>query len=476
MLPALSGCEKILEPQIFSQINAEEFPKTEADVLAALIPFYVQFNPSYGSTDISRNGFDFSFTASYLGYTWATTSQTDEARDQGGSPYSQFTLGPASVSNSSGQAFYNRVSFVAKLTDLISLIERSTINNKQLYVAEAKALRGWFMYILYDLYGPISVKLDPATVNSIEVTPRLSKADYVKAMESDLQAAIAGLPDRYNGTANWGRVSKGLARMVLFKVHLHNKEWAKAKAVGRELTTMGYELMPSYKDAFNQAQNKELIFAVPGNNATSSIWFACILPFDAVEVLGNDVRQGDKYKLIEMPWSFYDTYSPGDSRLETIADSYARKDGPRVTRASGLSGAIPMKYSKYVPNTFGFDYVIYRYADVLLAMAEITNELDGPTDEAKNYLTQVTDRAGTTAKLPALTTKDQMRDFLLAERGRELYFEFGIRRQDLIRNGTFISNAKARGLTNARDTQVLFPIPSDVIIQAGGVIEQNPGY
>ena len=65
---------------------------------------------------------------------------------------------------------------------------------------------------------------------------------------------------------------------------------------------------------------------------------------------------------------------------------------------------------------------------------------------------------------------------ILDERGRELYYEFGIRRQDLIRNGSFISNARARGFATAQDTQVLFPIPSDVIIQSGGIIAQNPGY
>ena len=69
-----------------------------------------------------------------------------------------------------------------------------------------------------------------------------------------------------------------------------------------------------------------------------------------------------------------------------------------------------------------------------------------------------------------------MRSFILDERGRELYYEFGIRRQDLIRNGSFISNARARGFATAQDTQVLFPIPSDVIIQSGGIIAQNPGY
>ena len=64
----------------------------------------------------------------------------------------------------------------------------------------------------------------------------------------------------------------------------------------------------------------------------------------------------------------------------------------------------------------------------------------------------------------------------MAERGTELYWEFGIRRQELIRNGTFISNAVARGISVAKPHQMLFSIPADVIIESVGIITQNAGY
>jgi hypothetical protein len=69
----------------------------------------------------------------------------------------------------------------------------------------------------------------------------------------------------------------------------------------------------------------------------------------------------------------------------------------------------------------------------------------------------------------------QLRTALLDERGRELYGE-GARRQDLIRNGSYISNAIARGKTNAQPFHMLFPIPNSVIVQGRGVIQQNQGY
>ena len=72
-------------------------------------------------------------------------------------------------------------------------------------------------------------------------------------------------------------------------------------------------------------------------------------------------------------------------------------------------------------------------------------------------------------------SKEKFNEFLLAERGRELYFE-GWRREDLIRFGKFISNAIARGKKDAKDYMTVLPIPPSVITQSGGIVKQNAGY
>jgi hypothetical protein len=489
LLFIMAGCKKILEPKIYTSVNADNFPTSEADMQSALIPFYAQFGMQYGSTNPSTGVYDFSLNAAFLGYGWATSIQTDESFDLYYYPYSQFTLGPSSFLNSSGQAFYDRVSYVAKLTDLIGRFSASNIPNKEIYTAEAKGLRAWFMFILDDLYGPSNPRLDPATVNSLTISPRLSEADYAAAMEKDLNDAIAVLPNKYNGSAtSWGRISKGVASMLLLKVYMleagRTKDpgnWTKAKALGQSLMGMGYSLDPSYKDIFATRENNEVIYAVPGNQATNNpaaktpaVWFPAIIPFDAKTILGQDVTQNTSYKLIEMPWAFYDKYTAGDTRLQTIANSYVNTSGKTIDRSSGLDAAIPMKYP-FVANESGFDFVMFQYSDVLLSMAEITNELSGPTSEAIGYLKQVTDRANTIIPASATLSHDAFSNFILDERGRELYWLPGIRRQDLIRHGTFISQAVSRGLP-AKNYQVLFPIPSDVVIQSNGVVKQNTGY
>ncbi len=122
------------------------------------------------------------------------------------------------------------------------------------------------------------------------------------------------------------------------------------------------------------------------------------------------------------------------------------------------------------------DQPVFRYAEVLLSVAEAINEQDGPTGEALSLANQVRERSFDPADMPDWSNlgKEAFRDSLLLERGREFYAE-GLRRTDLIRHGKYISYAQDRGL-NAEDHHVLYPIPQEVITEGDGIIEQNPGY
>ena len=127
-----------------------------------------------------------------------------------------------------------------------------------------------------------------------------------------------------------------------------------------------------------------------------------------------------------------------------------------------------------VGEAMGNDIVYIRYADILLSRAEALNELSGPTQEAIDLINAVRQRANAaTLTLASYPTKEGLRDFLLAERGREFYSE-GLRREDLIRHGKFISSARSRGYS-AKDHQVLYPIPLQQI-DANPNLEQNDGY
>ena len=478
-ISVLSSCEKQLETKIYSQLTPKNFYKTEADANAALMTLYTPLSSDWARTDPGNNTtYATLYNADIKTYLFRSVGTTDEIACDWDPNLLNFTWGPSTWGGTQDPTYY-KISYVAKATDIIDVIGKSTAVSddvKKRYIAQAKTLRAWIMYALYDFYGPVNVKTDPATLTDTTITPRPTAEVYSAMIEKDLLEAMPDLEDKYNANAaNWGRVSKGVARMLLLKLYMHNKAWPKAEAVAREILTMGYSLLQGstgYADVFKQKANNELIYAVPANNASPNYWIQEVLPGDFKS--GGGITREPGWNGYFMPWAFYDKYSATDRRRSTIIDTYTKTNNTIANKANGLRGAIPLKYTGIAGNGPGYaiDVVVFRYAEVLLSLAEAINEQRGP-DDAYQYVNQVRLRAGEPDF--AGMNEGQFKTALLEERGRELYGE-GARRQDLIRNGTFISNAIARGKTNAQPHMVVFPIPNAVILQGRGIIEQNPNY
>lgn len=132
----------------------------------------------------------------------------------------------------------------------------------------------------------------------------------------------------------------------------------------------------------------------------------------------------------------------------------------------------------------GKNFILLRYADVLLCYAECLNEL-GETGQANAIVNQVRARAwgGT---LPAEMAwnygQEEFRVQIMNERIRELCFE-GWRRMDLIRTGKFVElikerNPWAKQSGTIQATHMRYPIPDTEIKNNDDISEedQNPGY
>jgi hypothetical protein len=478
-LGMLGSCKKALETKVYSQLTPQNFYQSESDANSALITLYIPLTSNWGNPDPGSGvWYPSLYNSNSRTYLLRSLYSTDEINGEGDRDLLNFTWG-ASTWPGDKEPTYYKISYVARATEMIDVINKSSkISDaiKKSYIAQAKTLRAWLMYALYDLYGPVNVKTDPATLADTAATPRPSAADYSAFIEKDLNEAMPDLKDKYNSdAANWGRVSKGVANMLLLKLYMHNKQWAKAEAVAKTIVGMNYSLLTGpagYANVFKQKANNEIIYAVPANDASPNYWMQSALPGDFKS--GGGITREPGFASMYMPWSFYDKYESGDLRKSTIIDTYTKTDGSIASRAAGLRGAIPLKYTGISGNGPGYaiDVVVFRYAEVLLSLAEAINEQRGP-DDAYKYVNEVRLRAGVIGF--SGMTKDELRSALLDERGRELYAE-GNRRQDLIRNGSFISNAIARGKTNAKPYMVLYPIPNAVIVQSRGVIKQNPEY
>src|SRR5690606_16859360 len=130
------------------------------------------------------------------------------------------------------------------------------------------------------------------------------------------------------------------------------------------------------------------------------------------------------------------------------------------------------------------NFILIRYADVLLMYAEAQNELSGPDDSVYDALDAIRGRAGMPNVSRGLS-QEELRDVIRHERrielaGESLYYH-DIRRWGIaedVLNGAEVLNSKGevlriRSFDPQRD--YLWPI-DEVVIQENPALEQNPGY
>lgn len=505
MSTILGGCEGGLEPEIYDNLTGDNFPKTEADAKTLVYSVYYQFRHGewnrYNSDNQSRlvQGLFCTdeFTCHWNGY-HDTPFNFHWQPDQ--FPFSDmyYMFVPAVTTATSAMAQLRKMENVLGS----ELLKR--------YIAEIKVARAYFMYDLYNLYGPVSVitkEEDAVNINDYTYQPRPTSEEMVKLIEADLTDEIISiLPEQCEGD-EYGRMDQGAAQMCKLKLYLHEKNWQGVIDCADKIKALGYGLEPVYKDiwSIDNEQNNEITFPLvckPSPEGVANNFRAHVLPPDWVSEQGLPSQGWNGYKV---PWEFYDTFDKVDKRRETLVRYYKAKKGETTETIDAREkwyGAIPLKYSEDPAGTDvnqGVDYIVYRYADVILAKAEALNEINGPTKEAIDLINDIRERAfpNMPEKLLKLEDfagdKDKLREHILKERGWELCFE-GCRREDLIRHGKFVEYAndpKRNGADpdclagnkyiknpqgNAKSHHVLYPIPNKAIVESNGVLKQNEGY
>lgn len=471
----LSSC--ISDSEIYDSISPTVFPKNESDAESLVFTAYNLYTVS----------------ELYQSASGGIVPTTELVTDIGNCQWVSYWLNLLDLQMypfvNEYTKFYDRLNHMSLITMDIDLIEKMDIQEtkKALFVAELKCLRAWGYYILYDLYG--TVPLIPLEIidNPLNETlvGRSSVSEMVGTIEKDLLDALPNLPYK---ASDYGRATKGLANMLLLKLYMHEKNWKKSEETARELMKpeYGYGLMDSYASIFtlDNEKNKEIIHASVCDRTIGHSWYAHILPYDYPGANPNYTKWGG-YRI---DWHFYNTFEPNDDRKSVICAEYVSdSDGTTYNQQNPGSqltkGAVPLKYGDDMECTgtsMQIDWVIFRYADVLLSLSEaIANGSSGVNQEAIDLVNQIRIRA----KLNPVKLEDyignseKFNELLLLERGHELFFE-GHRRSDLIRFGKYIDvmKKKENGRLQVHDYNVLFPIPQSAINESKGILVQNPGY
>jgi len=126
------------------------------------------------------------------------------------------------------------------------------------------------------------------------------------------------------------------------------------------------------------------------------------------------------------------------------------------------------------------DYIVYRLAETYLFAAEALLQ-DGRPGDAVNYINAVRQRAAHPGQEDQMLVNagDIDIDFILDERGRELYGEQK-RWMDLKRTGKLVERVRlhntASAAGNIQDHHMLRPIPANQRSRTASDYPQNPGY
>lgn len=382
--------------------------------------------------------------------------------------------------------------------------------------AEASFLRAWFMFQITDLYGQQPFR-DPAS--GPDEDPRvMTRPEAVDFMINDLNFAEATLQP----TTSLGTASQAAAQALLAKIYLNRAVYTAATVGGpftfaaedmnkvienanKIIASGRFQLTDSYFDNFswdNSALSRENIFGIENSEARTRanhrrMW-----------------RMTIHYRQTPDGWNgfttladFYASFEPTDERrggsYPGLTDKIGLRTGFLIGQQFGPGGValqqrsgqpliftenVNLNYSteaqgirvvKYFPkpednntvndDNIDNDWAFLRYADVLLMKAEAI--MRGGTDPMGQTALSIVNTLRASRGASLLATVDEAA--MLAERGRELYWE-GWRRNDQIRFGTFNDPVDQRP-TASDKTRTVYPIPQKAVDTNPNLV-QNEGY
>jgi starch-binding outer membrane protein, SusD/RagB family len=516
LLTVLSGCTDLNVP-VDSELTSDVFPKTNEDFISVAGPVYTKLASNYN-----------------LSYWFLQEASTDEMilTANGGNWFDDsrykndhlhtWNAGERHISETWTMGFQG-ISQCNVVLDLFKKAEDGAAKNTA--IAEIKAMRAFFYFMMTDLYGAVPIVKQFGD----SVKKRNPRTEVFSFIESELLEAIPNLSPEVS-SITYGRPTKWMAYALLAKLYINapvyinedknNLVVQMCDSIINEANKKGtFSLTDDYIKEFNYdngPQIKDFIFAVPydGNNSSNNYparyWLHAALktkyslpftPSGCMRTLPefyakfndvNDVRDkiwltGKQYNTDGTPITIATTKKGLDNRY-TGTDgntpvTYQLEFTPTIefrdldkfdTGDDQLGKAVGYRCNKFFADKTAptriqnNDVPVFRYADVLLMKAEAI--LRGATATLGQTPVSLVNQVRTRAKATTFTSIDL--DGLLDERARELCSE-SWRRNDLIRFGKFESKWGVKTDNDIRKR--IFPVPSSEL-DLNPSLGQNDGY
>ena len=373
------------------------------------------------------------------------------------------------------------------------------------YRNEARFLRAFQYWVAMDLFANPPFATDNNKIGDI---PRqIKRADLFIYVESELKALESALPS----TNEYGRANKFVAKALLARMYLNAQvytgtaRYADALTYAKDVITNGgynlwkgspvdpsayTQLMLADNNTYAGATGSEFIFTInydglktQGYGGTTFLTHASVGGSISAGQYGLDGGWGGIRATKAFVNLFPDPNGTGDKRAQfytsgqnvDIADQTKFTDGYAVLKYRNLKKDGTNGQSL---NFSDIDFPVFRLAEMYLIYAEaFLNNGGGDVATALGYINALRTRAAATN----ITSGQLTKDFILDERGRELYWE-GFRRTDLIRYKKFVESGYLwpwkGGVVGGRAVEsfrTIYPIPASDV-SANTNLVQNTGY
>ncbi|RCW33266.1 RagB/SusD family nutrient uptake outer membrane protein [Marinilabilia salmonicolor] len=415
-------------------------------------------------------------------------------------------------------------------------LEASTL---EVYEAQARFIRAYKYYQLVINYGDVPLVTENFGSPEEAKIPRDSREKVLTFIQDELKDIIEVLPEAYSSD-DFGKATKGAAQTLLMRIHLYYGEYEKALTVAQSIE--GYSLNSTFSGVFSpdNEQNDEVILSVQHTPDMYSIDFTPYLPngsggwssvvptqslVDSYEMAsGLTIQEAEELGQYDPQNPFVNRdprlrasiIYPGQVWQGDVYSSVEEGDANYYQTADNASktGYNFRKYLNYLDASpdepywnSGLNIIVFRYAEVLLTIAEAKVELGEIDDELYAALDAVRLRAG----MPAVdrtryNTVENLRALVRNERRVEFAME-GLRRDDIIRweiaeevmNGPLYGTKLGAVLDSEQDNgdynvqltgdpifvetrkfeapkHYLLPIPQSAIDKNPELKPNNPGY
>jgi len=320
-------------------------------------------------------------------------------------------------------AFYVVINYcnnVLKYSPLILSSDKTfTEYQMRAYQAEAIFLRSLAYFYLVRVFKDVPLILEPSEADDVNFfQSKAADITVLSVIREDLEEYRYFVRDDYGSPEkNKGRATRGAYLALLADISLWNFEYQNCINYVNEIESLGYYL-------------------IPGGN-----WFDLFYPGNSLEGIFEfqfDESLEQRNAMYEL--TFYDYFRASATAVEMLTP----ESNNEIVRGFGslnYLNAMIWKYAGASADGITFrpssdrnsaNWIIYRYADVLLMKAEALSQTGG-YQEAEAIINEIRTRA-VMVNVSVPYSANAMEDVIMEERARELAFE-GKRWFDLMRMG-----------------------------------------